>query len=49
VDGADRHDQSRDSFDAREGGSFRISLTYDPRLAGVAVGILSYPKCKIWV
>jgi hypothetical protein len=29
VDGADRHDQPRACFDAREGGSFRISLTYD--------------------
>jgi hypothetical protein len=28
VDGADRHDQPR-AFDAREGGSFRISLTYN--------------------
>ena len=28
MDGADRHDKPR-AFDAREGGSFRISLTYD--------------------
>jgi uncharacterized protein YndB with AHSA1/START domain len=29
VAGAGRHEQSRPKFDAREGGSFRISLTYD--------------------
>src|SRR5215213_4050107 len=29
VDGADRHDRHVHAFDPREGGSFRISLTYD--------------------
>ena len=29
MEGAGRHDQSRAEFDAREGGAFRISLTYD--------------------